>query len=124
MNDRTYIPVHERRTERPKMHTRRKQWSRSLLGIMAALLLTTMLGVEAVSRPLAAHAGTNGQQLQVTCSQAASIVVIGVNENGQEVTQSFYPDTSGGTTFTTNGWWWVGPVTILWYGPNGTGSYY
>ena len=87
-------------------------------------IIAVMLAFGMVLHTSTVHAGTNGQQLQVTCSQATSIVVIGVNQNGTETTQAFYPDTSGSSTFTTSGWWWVGNVAILWYGPGGSGRFY
>lgn len=98
-----------------------QRFARILLSsLVAALLVVTAL----FFRSPTAHAGSNGQELQVTCSQASSIGVIGVNQYGQEVTQVFYPDTSGGSTFTTLGYWWVGDVAILWYGPSGSGRFY
>lgn len=87
------------------------------------VMVVVLVAVLSTIAPVA-HAGTNGQELQITCPKATSVVVIGLNQNGQEVAQPFYLDSSGATTFTTSGWWWVGPVSILWYGPNGNGQYY
>ena len=92
--------------------------------LLIAFVLASILIMGGIIHSSIAHAGTNGQELQVTCPQASTVSVIGVNQNGQEVTQTFSPDSSGEPTFTTQGYWWVGSVDIIWYGPNGQAAEY
>ncbi len=100
------------------MHRRRS----SILSVKRAATLIALLGlmlsvaVGGIAPTREAAAGSNGQQIQVNWCYATSITFKGYNQYGQWSVRTF--PTYNGTT-KTNGWWWVGDVTIIshqWWG--------
>ena len=84
----------------------------------------------ALGRPAAAHAGTNGQQIQICASVLTTFgkaVIFGSNQNGlstagPDVRVLWTEPKFGPRCNPLAGWWWKGTVTIYWY--HADGSYY
>jgi hypothetical protein len=99
---------------------------------LAALAVAAVLafGAGALGKPSAAHAGSNGQQIQICASVLTSFgkaFIVGPNQNGL-VTASPnvwvpWTDTEFGPRCNQlKNYWWKGTVTIHWYYADG--SYY
>src|SRR4051812_27628250 len=88
------------------------------------------LGAGTLSRPAAAHAATNGQQIQICASVLTSFgkaVILGSNQNGlstasPDVRVLWTEPRFGPRCNPLANWWWKGTVTIYWYYADG--SYY
>jgi len=63
------------------------------------------------------YAGSKGQQLELKSNPSTTFTVTGNNQRGETVTKSFRTAMSG--TVKTNGYWWVGPVTVTVIGLGG-----
>jgi hypothetical protein len=62
---------------------------------------------------LPAHAGANGQQIEITNSaNYAHVCIYGYNQNSQWTSQCI--DLGAGDNWDNN-WWWSGPVTLVYY---------
>jgi hypothetical protein len=101
------------------------------LSPLAALLIAVALafGISSAMTPTAAHAGSNGQQLNVCPSfvtQFGSATIVGPNQNGivtmKHVDWLPWYDLVNGDyrCQPVAGWWWKGTVTIYWYKADGS----
>jgi len=99
------------------------------LAVVAAAAVLA-LGAGALGRPAPAHAGSNGQQIQVCASVLTTFgkaVIVGSNQNGlstagPDVRVLWTEPKFGPRCNPLANWWWKGTVTIHWYYADG--SYY
>ena len=99
------------------------------------LVVVVLLGfASSIMQPTqVVQAGGNGQQLEIKniMARGAKVTVTGRNQNGHTVTWTGWTPGSPsqisgpqGETVATNGWWWVGNVTIRVYWPSSTNQAY
>jgi hypothetical protein len=85
---------------------------------LATVVLVTVLVLGAFTHAPAAHAGTNGQQLEIT-TNSNSVLIVGYNQNHKPALQCFLtPAVPPVINYDTNWWWetWNGvPVTLTFY---------
>ena len=90
------------------------------LSAIAVVATTVVLALAAAP---AAHAGSNGQQIQL-CTSVATITgtanILGQNQNGLGIYSPAFPLVAFvGRCTPIWGWWWKGTVTIRWYHADG-----
>ncbi len=85
-------------------------------GLMRRLVTAGAIGVPAAVLPMAAFAGSNGQQIEVTSRYCYEASIYGYNQNGQWV-QAFASLPYYNTY--VRGYWWVGQVGVDCYDANG-----
>ena len=106
---------------------------RNVLASIVVLMLVAILGTNFIQLNSAHAAGAtsawanNGQQVQVNTDYPFySLFVEGCNQNNQCFQKWYY--TGYSRSFTTNGYWWKGSITIgvnylAWYGFRGYNRY-